>query len=105
MQMVAALRGQFGGHPVMTVAQGNDLRNTVGVGDADPTLGIKAEKKRAGSARKAAVHGRKAAAAGPSSGTGSTTARSERRTTKRTGTPGGRDAASAGPTSGTGSAT
>src|SRR6478736_1990404 len=70
MQMVAALRGQFGGHPVMTVAQGNDLRNTVGVGDADPTLGIKAEKKRAGSARKAAVHGRKAAAAGPSSGTG-----------------------------------
>jgi 6-phosphogluconate dehydrogenase len=105
MQMVAALRGQFGGHPVMTVAEGDKLRSTVGAGDADPSLGIKTERKRASdSAKKAAAKGRKAAAAGPSSGTGSTTARAERRTRKRGSTPGGRNAATAGPTSGTGSA-
>jgi 6-phosphogluconate dehydrogenase len=102
MQMVAALRGQFGGHPVMTVAQGEELRRTVGVGDADPTLGIKTERKRAGSAKKTAAKGRKAAAAGPSSGTGSTTAKAGAR--KRASTrSGGRNAATAGPTSGTGS--
>jgi 6-phosphogluconate dehydrogenase len=104
MQMVAALRGQFGGHPVMTVAEGDQLRNTVGVGDADPSLGIKAEQKRAGGAKKAASQGRKAAAAGPSSGTGSTTARAERQA-NRGGTRGRGDAAKAGPTSGTGTAT
>ena len=102
MQMVAALRGQFGGHPVMDIAQGKELRRTVGVGDADPTLGIKTERKRAGSAKKAAAKGRKAASAGPSSGTGSTTAKSGAR--KRASTrSGGRNPATAGPTSGTGS--
>ncbi len=104
MQMVAALRGQFGGHPVMTVAEGDELRNTVGVGDADPSLGIKTEQKKAGSAKKAASQGRKAASAGPSSGTGSTTARAERQANKG-GTRGRGDAAKAGPTSGTGTAT
>jgi 6-phosphogluconate dehydrogenase len=104
MQMVAALRGQFGGHPVMTVAEGDELRNTVGVGDADPSLGIKTEQKRAGGPKKAASRGRRAAAAGPSSGTGSTTARSERQANKG-GTRGRGDAAKAGPTSGTGTAT
>jgi 6-phosphogluconate dehydrogenase len=102
MQMVAALRGQFGGHPVMTIAQGEELRRTVGVGDADPTLGKKVEAKRAGSARKVAAKGRKAASAGPSSGTGSTTSKStsrKRASTRR----GGENAAAAGPTSGTGS--
>jgi len=72
MQMVAALRGQFGGHPVMSIDQGEELRHTVGVGDADPTLGIHVEKKRAGTAKKAASHGRRISKAGPSSGTGST---------------------------------
>jgi 6-phosphogluconate dehydrogenase len=107
MQMVAALRGQFGGHPVMTIAQGDELRRSVGAGDADPTLGIKTERKRAGSATKAAAKGRKAASAGPSSGTGSTTARSTAAKSgarKRASTrSGGRNAATAGPTSGTGS--
>jgi 6-phosphogluconate dehydrogenase len=104
MQMVAALRGQFGGHPVMTVAQGDELRATVGAGDADPSLGIKTERKRAGSAKKAAAQGRKAAAAGPSSGTGSTGANSDGQGSKRASTRrGGRNAATAGPTSGTGS--
>lgn len=30
MQMVAALRGQFGGHEVMTVAQGHEARSAGG---------------------------------------------------------------------------
>ena len=33
MQMVAALRGQFGGHPVMTVKEGEDLRRQGIAGD------------------------------------------------------------------------
>jgi len=105
MQMVAALRGQFGGHPVMTIAEGDKLRSQVGAGDADPSLGIEAEQKRAGSGKKAVAHGRKAAAAGPSSGTGATTAHPEREATRRTGTQRGRKAATAGPTSGSGTAT
>ena len=35
MQMVAALRGQFGGHPVMTVEEGEDLRRKGVAGDWD----------------------------------------------------------------------
>ncbi len=72
MQMVAALRGQFGGHPVMTVEEGDTLRAKVGAGDADPTLGKQAESAKKPAAKKAVHHGRKAASAGPSSGTGST---------------------------------
>ncbi|GAA1881547.1 phosphogluconate dehydrogenase (NAD(+)-dependent, decarboxylating) [Lapillicoccus jejuensis] len=45
MQMVAALRGQFGGHPVMTVEDGERLRNQGDAGDADPTPGITHETK------------------------------------------------------------
>ncbi|PRY58735.1 6-phosphogluconate dehydrogenase [Knoellia remsis] len=87
MQAVAALRGQFGGHQVMTIAEGDQLR-------AEATKGVKtpeASKRKAArkekpvkSAKKAAAVGRKAAAAGPSSGSGST-------------------GSAAGPTSGTGS--
>ncbi len=105
MQMVAALRGQFGGHPVMTIAEGEELRSQVGAGDADPSLGIKTERKHAGTAKKGAVRGRKADEAGPSSGTGTTTAHLEGQASRRTGARGGRKAASAGPTSGPGTAT
>jgi 6-phosphogluconate dehydrogenase len=35
MQMVAALRGQFGGHPVMTLKEGEDLRRRGIAGDWD----------------------------------------------------------------------
>ena len=35
MQMVAALRGQFGGHPVMTIKEGEDLRRKGIAGDWD----------------------------------------------------------------------
>jgi len=105
MQMVAALRGQFGGHPVMTIAEGEELRSQVGAGDADPSLGIKTERKHAGTAKKGAVRGRKADEAGPSSGTGTTTAHLEGQASRRTGARGGRKAASAGPTSGSGTAT
>jgi 6-phosphogluconate dehydrogenase len=73
MQAVAALRGQFGGHRVMTVAEGDALRQ----GERPQTqhavnkLARKAEKAP-GSPRKAAARGRKATASGPSSGAGST---------------------------------
>jgi len=72
MQMVAALRGQFGGHEVMTTEQGNQLRQAAVIGDGH--LGRAVEKKSAKKSSKAAARkGQKAAAAGPSSGTGSTT--------------------------------
>jgi 6-phosphogluconate dehydrogenase len=72
MQMVAALRGQFGGHEVMTTEQGNQLRQAAVIGDGH--LGRAVEKKSAKKSPKAAARkGQKAAAAGPSSGTGSTT--------------------------------
>jgi 6-phosphogluconate dehydrogenase len=93
MQAVAALRGQFGGHQVMTIAEGEELRGQAAAGPASPKAARrKAEPKEkpVRSAEAAAAHGRKAAAAGPSSGGGSTSS-------SDTG------AASAGPTSGTGS--
>jgi 6-phosphogluconate dehydrogenase len=99
MQAVAALRGQFGGHQVMTVAEGEDLRAEAAAGPktADEARAKAARKEEGTTARraskrtttKAAAKGREAAEAGPSSGTGST---------PRTG--GG--AAAAGPTSGSG---
>jgi 6-phosphogluconate dehydrogenase len=99
MQAVAALRGQFGGHQVMTVAEGEDLRTEAAAGPktADEARAKAARKEEGTTARraskrttsKAAAKGREAAAAGPSSGSGST---------PRTG--GG--AAAAGPTSGSG---
>ena len=92
MQAVAALRGQFGGHQVMTIAEGEELR------PRRPPAGERRRRDREGRAQGdadalgegAAAKGRKAASAGPSSGAGATS--SSRR-----------GAASAGPTSGTGS--
>ena len=101
MQAVAALRGQFGGHAVMTYEEGKRLRK----GEAPETPAqVKREAKEDKPAEEEAVRkGRKAASAGPSSGTGSTTSRGERKSTQKTGTKRGRKAATAGPTSGSGS--
>ncbi|KGN31157.1 6-phosphogluconate dehydrogenase [Knoellia sinensis KCTC 19936] len=88
MQAVAALRGQFGGHHVMTLKEGDDLRAEAAMGPKKvKTAQVKAAKKEkpTKSATKAAAKGRKVAAAGPSSGSGST-------------------GAAGGPTSGTGTA-
>ena len=94
MQAVAALRGQFGGHEVMSIAEGDQLRAEAAAGPASAAAATaKASRKETPpkSSKAAAAKGRKAASAGPSSGAGATS--SSRR--------GG--AASAGPTSGTSS--
>ncbi|TQJ48875.1 phosphogluconate dehydrogenase (NAD(+)-dependent, decarboxylating) [Phycicoccus sp. SLBN-51] len=93
MQAVAALRGGFGGHQVMTVAEGEELRNQ-GVPKHEKAVAAKVapKEKPTRSAKKAASKGRQAASAGPSSGTGSTSRRGR----------GSRAATEAGPTSGTG---
>ena len=75
MQAVAALRGQFGGHQVMTTAEGEQLRSEAAAGPKAPeTAKAKAARKEkpTKSAAKAASQGRKAASAGPSSGSGAT---------------------------------
>lgn len=107
MQAVAALRGQFGGHHVMTIAEGDELRAQAAEGpkSADAAR-AKAEPKEERDAeprkpskrdiKKATAEGRKAAHAGPSSGSGSTTEETG-------GAAKERDATEAGPTSGTGS--
>ncbi len=67
MQAVAALRGQFGGHAVLSVAEGEDLRlgeDATSTGRADAQ-----EEEKAGHADARERH---APAAGPSSGPGST---------------------------------
>lgn len=77
MQAVAALRGQFGGHQVMTVAEGEKLRTEAAAGPTSaPATKAKAARKEkpTKSAPQAAAKGRKAATAGPSSGSGSTDA-------------------------------
>ena len=69
MQAVAALRGQFGGHQVMTVAEGEQLREeaAAGVKSADAAR-RKAERKEKPPSRKAAkAKARKATTAGPAS--------------------------------------
>ena len=77
MQAVAALRGQFGGHQVMTIAEGERLRR----GDVPPDApAVKAAADKpltrgrgaAAEVAAAAAKGRRAAAAGPSSGGGAT---------------------------------
>ena len=84
MQAVAALRGQFGGHQVMTIAEGEELRRKTGdEGSTQPAPAAAREKESAPDQPSAADV--EAATAGPSSGTGSTGG----------GAPGG------GPTSGT----
>jgi 6-phosphogluconate dehydrogenase len=94
MQAVAALRGGFGGHHVMTVAEGEQLR-AEGAPKHEKVAEAKAEKKEKPprTPAKAAAKGRKATTAGPSSGTGATSSsgRSSARATR------------AGATSGTGS--
>ena len=75
MQAVAALRGQFGGHQVMSVEEGRALRAEAVAGPKKPeTSRAKADKKEkpVQDAPSAAAQGREAAAAGPSSGSGST---------------------------------
>ncbi len=102
MQAVAALRGEFGGHHVMTVAQGDSLRAEAAAG---PKTADAARRKAARketptrSAKAATAKGRKAASAGPSSGGGATASSGSK------GSSGSKasGAASAGPTSGTGS--
>jgi len=73
MQMVAALRGQFGGHEVMTPAEGDALRRAGVTGDGDIARAAEQKSARKVSAKKTAHKARKATSAGPSSGTGSTT--------------------------------
>lgn len=73
MQAVAALRGQFGGHQVMTVAEGEDLRLEAAKGVASPdTSEAQEEKKVAKPAAPGEAPKGDAAAAGPTSGTEST---------------------------------
>ncbi|GAA3601559.1 decarboxylating 6-phosphogluconate dehydrogenase [Marihabitans asiaticum] len=78
MQAVAALRGQFGGHKVMTIAEGQQLRDesaTEGPKKASTSQKKAAKKEKPTTSRaKAAAEGKKAAKAGPSSGSGDTSA-------------------------------
>ena len=82
MQAVAALRGEFGGHQVMTTAEGETLRAGATAGPASAAAVTKkaASKERSPrTAKAAAAKGRQAAAAGPSSGAGSTRKRAARK--------------------------
>ena len=75
MQAVAALRGQFGGHQVMTTAEGEKLRAEAQAGPKSAETAkakAAAKEKPTKSAAKAASKGRQAASAGPSSGSGAT---------------------------------
>jgi 6-phosphogluconate dehydrogenase len=92
LQAVAALRGQFGGHQVMTVAEGEELRAQAIAGPKSAASASKkaaTKEKPASSPKEAAAKGRKADQAGPSSGAGATSSGRSK------------GAASAGPTSGT----
>jgi 6-phosphogluconate dehydrogenase len=94
MQAVAALRGQFGGHQVMTTEEGEKLRRAAAPRTAKAVKKVAKHAERpTKSAKKAAAKGRKVAAAGPSSGAGATS---------KTGKRGSKKATKAGPTSGTG---
>ncbi len=73
MQAVAALRGQFGGHQVMTIAEGQRLRDEAAAGPTSaPEVKEHAGELPPQSAPEAAAKGAEAASAGPSSGGGST---------------------------------
>lgn len=73
MQAVAALRGQFGGHQVMTVAEGEDLRAEAAKGVASPGASRAQEEKKVSPATAPGESSKgDAAAAGPTSGTQST---------------------------------
>ena len=120
MQAVAALRGQFGGHQVMTIAEGDELRAQTAAGPkrAETARAKAAAKEGPGHARRskkeaaqqAAAKGDAAAHAGPSSGSGSTSEGEAKRSTseasgakKSRATKPAKAGAQAGPTSGTGS--
>ncbi|EWT01038.1 6-phosphogluconate dehydrogenase [Intrasporangium oryzae NRRL B-24470] len=90
MQAVAALRGEFGGHQVMTVEEGEALRRGEGPTTLHEVRQTRESAEGSPTPAAAASQGRAAADAGPSSGTGST------------GGSGSGGAADAGPTSGTG---
>ena len=81
MQAVAALRGEFGGHQVMTTAAGEALRTGVPAeaGAAAATKKAAAKEEAPRTAKAAAAKGREAAAAGPSSGAGSTRKRAAKK--------------------------
>ncbi|MBP6526595.1 MAG: decarboxylating 6-phosphogluconate dehydrogenase [Dermatophilaceae bacterium] len=81
MQAVAALRGEFGGHQVMTTAEGEALRTGVPAeaGAAAATKKAAAKEEAPRTAKAAAAKGREAAAAGPSSGAGSTRKRAAKK--------------------------
>ena len=81
MQAVAALRGEFGGHQVMTTAEGEALRagTPEQAGAAAVTKKAAAKEKAPRTAKAAAAKGREAAAAGPSSGAGSTRKRAAKK--------------------------
>jgi 6-phosphogluconate dehydrogenase len=111
MQAVSALRGQFGGHQVMTVAEAQDLRDEAAAGPktADEARAKVERKEEPDSAdrrpsketlEESADKGRTAAEAGPSSGSGTTT---DSGATDEGGAGQGAAADEAGPTSGTGS--
>ncbi len=69
MQAVAALRGGFGGHRVMTVAEGEKLRDeaAAGVASADTASKKAARKEKPPGRKAAAAKAKKAVAAGPAS--------------------------------------
>ncbi|GGL39968.1 decarboxylating 6-phosphogluconate dehydrogenase [Phycicoccus endophyticus] len=69
MQAVAALRGQFGGHQVMTVAEGEALRAEAAAGPASPDTATRkaARKEKRPSKKAAAKKAAQAAEAGPAS--------------------------------------
>ncbi len=69
MQAVAALRGQFGGHQVMTVAEGQQLRDeaSAGVASAAAATAKAGRKEKAPTKKTAAKKAAKAATAGPAS--------------------------------------
>ena len=87
MQAVSALRGEFGGHRVMTVSEAQDLRAEAAAG---PKTADEARAKVERKEEPAPAKAREAAEAGPSSGSGETPEK-------------GGGAAAAGPTSGSGS--
>ena len=82
MQAVAALRGEFGGHQVMTTAEGVSLRAGTPAGPATPAAATKkaaAKETAPRTAKAAAAKGREVASAGPSSGAGSTRKRAAKK--------------------------
>ncbi len=85
MQAVAALRGGFGGHQVMTVAEGQKLRDEAATGPASADAATKkaSRKEKTPTKRTAAKKAAEAAQAGPASPgrTGSGTTR--KRATKK----------------------